>query len=128
LRIDVSLEDLNISLNQFLTLARFEWHGVKLNQPDWNPQSHSIALTARSLRARFAIHMMINAYWDELQFEIPSAMALFGNQWRRWIDTFRESPDHIMNSWEEAPIFEENIYAVQPRSVVCLFTRIQKPT
>jgi glycogen operon protein len=127
LRIDVSLEDLNISLNQFLTLARFEWHGVKLNQPDWNPQSHSIALTARSVRARFAIHMMINAYWDELQFEIPSATALFGNQWRRWIDTFRESPDDIMNSWEEAPVFEENIYAVQPRSVVCLFTRIQKP-
>jgi isoamylase len=128
LRIDVSIEDINISLNQFLTRAKFQWHGVKLNEPDWNPQSHSIALTARSLKARFAIHMMANAYWDELVFEIPAALSLFGNQWRRWIDTFRESPDDIISSWDEAPVVEETIYAVQPRSVVCLFTRIHKPS
>jgi isoamylase len=127
LRVDVSIEDPNISLNQFLTLAKFQWHGIKLNQPDWNSESHSIALTARSLRARFAIHMMINAYWNELQFEVPAAKPLFGNQWRRWIDTFRQSPDDIISSWHEASLFEENIYTVQPRSVVCLFTRIQKP-
>lgn len=126
LRIDVSIEDPNISLNQFLTLARFEFHGVKLNQPDWNSESHSIALTARSIRARFAIHMMINSYWDELRFEVPATKPLFGNQWRRWIDTFRESPDDIVSSWHEGSVFEENIYTVQPRSVVCLFTRIQK--
>jgi isoamylase len=70
---------------------------------------------------------MINAYWNELQFEVPAAKPLFGNQWRRWIDTFRQSPDDIISSWHEASLFEENIYTVQPRSVVCLFTRIQKP-
>jgi isoamylase len=126
LRIDVSIEDPNISLNQFLTRAKFQWHGVKLNDPDWNPQSHSITLTARSLRARFAIHMMINAYWDQLTFEIPPATLLFGNQWRRWIDTFRESPDDIISSWNDAPLVEVDSYMVQPRSVVCFFTRIKK--
>ena len=68
---------------------------------------------------------MINAYWEKLRFEIPSIGELSGNQWRLWIDTFRESPDDINNDWDTASIVNENTYAVQPRSVVCLFTRIQ---
>ncbi len=127
LKSDLSVTNPNISLNQFLNRAKFHWHGVKLNQPDWNSNSHTIALTARSLTGRFAIHLMINAYWEELRFEIPSMRELSGNQWRRWIDTFRESPEDIISSWDEAPVVDENIYAVQPRSVVCLFTRVKEP-
>jgi isoamylase len=124
LKSDLSLTNPNISLNQYLRLAKFHWHGVKLNQPDWNSHSHSIALSARSLTGRFAIHLMINAYWEELRFEIPSSKDLSANQWRRWIDTFRESPDDIISNWNEAPVIDENVYTVKPRSVVCLFTLI----
>ena len=35
-----------MSLNQFLRDAKHAWHGVKLNQPDWGPDSHSLAFGA----------------------------------------------------------------------------------
>ena len=124
MRGDMSIEDPGISLNQFLEQARFAWHGVKLNQPDWNPNSHSIALTARSLRGRFAIHLMINAYWEELQFEVPDPSGLSAGEWRRWIDTSRESPFDVSPSWEDAEVFLEKVYSVQLRSIAVLFGRI----
>src|SRR5208282_5931983 len=34
------------SLNQLLRGARKAWHGVKLHQPDWSQQSHSLAISA----------------------------------------------------------------------------------
>ncbi len=36
------------NLNELLRQARFDWHGVKLNCPDWSEQSHSLALTLRA--------------------------------------------------------------------------------
>jgi glycogen operon protein len=123
---DLSLENPNISLNQFIRNAQIKWHGVKLDQPDWGPDSHSIALTARSLRGRFAIHLMVNAYWEELQFTVPSTRALSANQWRRWIDTSQQSPEDIYSTWEDAPVVNESSFVVQPRSFVALFTRINK--
>jgi isoamylase len=114
-----------VSLNQFLKLAQIELHGVKLLQPDLGPDSHSIALTIRSFSGRFAIHLMVNAYWEALSFELPSEQGLFQNRWRRWIDTARQSPDDIYKSWDEAVLVEEVTYTVQPRSIVALLTRIQ---
>jgi glycogen operon protein len=126
LRSDMSIEDPGISLNQFLREAGIGWHGVKLSQPDWSADSHSIAVTARSIRGRFIIHFMVNAYWEELQFEVPSARELSATDWRRWIDTYRESPHDITCSWDEAAVVQETIYPVQPRSIVVLFARIKK--
>jgi glycogen operon protein len=126
MRSDFSLDNPEISLNEYLKRAKIDWHGVKLNQPDWGRDSHSIALTARSMKGRFTLHLMVNAYWEALRFEIPSARDFSGNDWRLWIDTARESPDDICNSWDEAKIIRETVYTVQPRSLVTLFTRIKK--
>ena len=60
-----------LSLNELLRRARIEWHGVALNHPDWSDHSHSLAFTLRSLRARFLLHGMFNAYWEPLTFELP---------------------------------------------------------
>jgi isoamylase len=126
LRSDLSTDYPGITLNQFLSKAKIEWHGIKLNQPDWNSDSHSIAMTARSLRNRFTFHVMINAYWDKLKFEIPAARDLFGNDWRRWIDTSLATPDDICNSWDAATVIREPVYTIEPRSVAVLLTRIRK--
>jgi isoamylase len=123
MRSDVSIEDPRISLNEFLQQTKIVWHGVQLNQPDWSPDSHSIALTARSLRGRFTIHVMINAYWEELSFEVPSASELSATDWGRWIDTARNSPDDIC-FWDQAAVVLDRVYCVQPRSLVVLFARI----
>jgi len=118
LRSDVSREDPGLTLNQILQKAQIAWHGVKLNQPDWGADSHSIALTVRSIGGRFMIHIMVNAYWEGLEFEVPSVPKRSGG-WMRWIDTSRESPDDICH-WEEAEAVRENVYLVKPRSVVIL--------
>ena len=104
MRTDVSIEDPGISLNEYLRRVKIVWHGVKLNQPDWGPDSHSIALTARSMTNRFILHVMINAYWEDLLFEVPSASELSATDWRRWIDTAQESPNDIC-VWDEAAVY-----------------------
>ena len=60
-----------ISLSQLLRMANKAWHGVKLNQPDWNPWSHSLALTAEVSREVLSFHVMLNAYWEALDFDLP---------------------------------------------------------
>jgi isoamylase len=64
-----------LSLNQLLERAKIEWHGVKLGSPDWSEHSHSLAFSLQSLRARFLIHSMLNAYWEPLTFELPPVPA-----------------------------------------------------
>jgi glycogen operon protein len=124
LRKDVSLKDPGLSLNQLLRKVRIQWHGVKLNAPDWGDDSHCIALTARSLENRYMLHLMMNAYWGELEFEVPRMPELEGRTWKRWIDTSRRGPDDI-SLWEEADVVREAVYSVQPRSLVILFARIK---
>ena len=124
LRKDVSLKDPGLSLNQLLRQVRIQWHGVKLNAPDWGDDSHCIALTARSLENRYMLHLMMNAYWEELEFEIPRVPELEGRTWKRWIDTSRRGPDDI-SLWEEADVVWEAVYPVKPRSLVILFARIK---
>ena len=65
------VEGTALSLNQLLSRARIEWHGATLKHPDWSDHSHSLAFTVQSLRARFLLHGMLNAYWEPLTFELP---------------------------------------------------------
>ena len=39
--------------------------------PDWSEHSHSLAITLESLRGRFLLHGIFNAYWEPLAFELP---------------------------------------------------------
>ena len=71
-RRDVVAEATALSLNQLLDRARVEWHGVTLNRPDWSDESRSLAVTVRSVRARFLLHAIFNAYWQPLTFELPA--------------------------------------------------------
>jgi isoamylase len=119
---DVVVEKSRLTLNQLLGQAQLEWHGVALGRPDWSDDSHSIALTVKSLRGRFTLHAMLNSYWESLTFELPSAgqVGQQGNRrWRRWVDTFLPSPQDICD-WEEAAAVSQPSYVVGPRSLVLL--------
>jgi isoamylase len=118
-RRDVVVEGTALSLNQLLRRARIEWHGVALKRPDWSDHSHSLAFTLRSLRSRFLLHGMLNAYWESLTFELPAMPAGGQQAWRRCIDTALDSPDDIC-PWETAPVVTQAMYVAQPRSVVLL--------
>jgi hypothetical protein len=45
-----------------------------------------------------SFHLIFNAYWGPLEFELPIQMRAVGHPWRRWIDTSLESP-HDIQDW-----------------------------
>jgi glycogen operon protein len=124
-RRDVVVEENALSLNQLLRRARIECHGVVLKRPDWSHHSHSLAFTLRSLRARFLLHGMLNAYWEPLTFELPPVLAEGQQGWRRCIDTALESPNDIC-PWDTAPVVTQPTYMAQPRSVVLLARALER--
>ena len=123
-RRDVVAEEGKISLEELLHRAMIEWHGVALNRPDWGEHSHALAFTFRSLRARFLVHGMLNAYWEPLTFELPPVPAENGEKWRRCLDTALASPNDFQ-PWDKAPVVEQSTYVVQPRSMVFLVLALQ---
>ena len=126
-RRDVVAEDTVLSLNQLLRRTHIEWHGVALKRPDWSDQSHSLAFTLRTLRGRFLLHGMLNAYWEPLTFDLPPVPADRQQGWRRCIDTALEAPDDI-SPWDGAAVVRQGTYEVQPRSVVFLALALDKLT
>ncbi len=68
---DVEHERQRMSLNQMLRQAKSAWHGVKLNRPDWSPSSRSVSFTAEIRKEKLLIHLILNAYWEALDFELP---------------------------------------------------------
>ena len=116
-----------VSLNQLLRSASKAWHGVKLHQPDWSPQSHSLALSAEIPEENVSFYFIFNAFWESLDFELPAAGPTGGYDWRRWIDTSLESPCDIQD-WPAAPIVTGRTYRAGPRSVVVLIAgMVPKP-
>jgi isoamylase len=115
--------DQRLSLNQLIRQTHKAWHGVKLNRPDWGPQSHTIAFSAGMDKEKVLVHFILNAYWDALEFELSEAG---GGEWRRWIDTALDSPADIF-PWQEAPSVPGRLYRAAPRSVVVLFANLEIP-
>src|SRR5579864_5483811 len=107
------------TLSELLEEANKAWHGVKLFAPDWGDNSHSVALGAELKRENLRFQLILNAYWEPLNFELPRLAG--GQSWRRWIDTGLESPQDIV-PWEQSPAVPESSYRTESRSVAMLFT------
>ena len=90
------------------------WHGAKLDRPDWGDQSRSVAFTIETPDKWY--HLIFNAYWDEIPFELPPVPEEF-QPWQRIIDTDRESPEDIS---EGTTVVNARAYNVQGRSTVIL--------
>jgi glycogen operon protein len=69
------------------------------------------------------VHLILNAYWQPLDFELPRLGSASGNQWRRWIDTALHSPHDIVE-WKTAPLVSGYVYRAESRSVVMLFASL----
>ncbi|MBL8290481.1 MAG: glycogen debranching protein GlgX [Bryobacterales bacterium] len=115
---DVEHERRRVSLSQVLREQQHAWHGVKLNQPDWSRFSHSIAIGGELKTEGVFVHVILNAYWEALDFELPPLRDA-RDTWRRWIDTALDPPHEICDWNAEQPV-RERTYRVGPRSVVVL--------
>jgi glycogen operon protein len=96
---------------------------VKLGAPDVSPESHSLAVTVRGPGGAALFHVMFNAYWEPLTFELPPLTPGLHESWRRWIDTYQDTPDDIADDF--GPWVESPSYAAQARSVVVLFAAMR---
>jgi isoamylase len=97
---------------------------VKVGQPDWSSHSHSLAFEAMLRPEGLRMYLILNAYWEPLEFELPPVGERDAGPWRRWIDTWLESPQDIV-PWQTAPLFSDQTYRAAPRSVVVLFAEIR---
>jgi glycogen operon protein len=113
---DVTFEQQRVSLTDMIAQSNKAWHGVKLNEPDWGENSHAIAFTTEYRKERLLFHLILNAYWEPLDFELPPTAD---GSWRRWIDTFLPSPEDIVE-WRASPPVAGATYRAGPRSVVVL--------
>ncbi len=94
-----------------------QWHGVRLDQPDWSPSSHAIAMDLRRADGSGRAHVIFNGYWEPLTFDLPKLGAGFG--WQRLFDTALPSPDDAPDEPFGLPAGTTK-YRAEARSLVLL--------
>jgi len=90
------------------------WYGTGPTL-DLSHDSHSLAFCLHGdSQGDDDIYVMINAYWEKLDFDIQEGTA---NEWRRIVETGLPSPDDFSD--EGLPL-QHKRYTVAPRSIVVL--------
>jgi isoamylase len=96
------------------------WHGTMLNSPGWDdPEARALACTLGGEHEDPDLHVMMNMYWDNLDFELPTVP---GRSWFRAMDTSQASPNDIADPGKESPA-PGSSYTVRGRSIVVLVNR-----
>jgi glycogen operon protein len=99
------------------------WHGLKLNQPGWDdPNARALAFTLAGFRGEEDLHVILNMYWEPLDFEIPTNP---GREWYKAVDTGEALPFDIREAGEEEP-FPALICSVGGRSIIVLVSKQQE--
>jgi len=65
------------------------------------------------------IYVVLNAYWEPLDFELPPPSSPQSKGWYRLVDTALRSPEDINCILPKRPL-GKSIYEVAPRSVLVL--------
>ena len=95
---DVEHERRRVSLTQVLRESKRALHGVKLNQPDWSPHSHSFAISGELKNEGIVAHIIFNAYWEPLDFELPALED--GSQIGGGGSILHSMPPHEICEWK----------------------------
>jgi glycogen operon protein len=110
-------------LADLLRQRQIQWHGVKPLQPGWGEDSHNFPFTRMGFQGCEQHLILLNAYWEALQFELPSPLPGSAG-WLRFIDTSLESPFDV-NEATRAPLIESNgRYSFRPRSTADQYNRL----
>ena len=60
-----------------------QWHGIKVNKPDWGDWSHTLGYSINKKDEGSAIWVGFNAYKEAMLFELPKPVS----PWKKYIDT-----------------------------------------
>jgi glycogen operon protein len=98
-------------------LADITWHGTTLYRPGLDdPLGRSLACTIAGFGDSPDLHVMMNMFWERLDFEVPAAP---GRQWRVAINTFAASPQDLYET-RSGPAVAAVTCPVEARSIVVL--------
>ncbi|MEL7409715.1 MAG: glycogen debranching enzyme, partial [Cyanobacteria bacterium J06558_2] len=111
-------EEQFLQVNQVSSQPHIIWHGQRLGKPDWSEDSHHLAFTLCHPPRGEQLHVIFNAFWEPLKFELPP-LKLY-NPWHRIIDTSLAAPDDFADAATAKKIYE-SYYVVEARSSVVLF-------
>jgi glycogen operon protein len=90
------------------------WYGTR-GRADLSYDSHTLVFCLHGAsQDDDDIYVMINAYWEELEFQIQERVS---QEWKRVVDTALPSPQDFSKRGEP---LETSSYAVAPRSIVVL--------
>jgi glycogen operon protein len=105
-------------------LADITWHGCELGRPGWDdPNSRALAFTLAGIGEGPDIHVMLNMYWEALEFELPPTG---GRHWHLAADTAETAPSDLAEPGIEKLIAPE-VFQAQGRSVVILISKPPAP-
>ena len=60
-----------------------QWHGIKVNKPDWSDWSHTLGFSINKKDEGSAMWLGLNAYKETMLFELPTPIS----PWKKYIDT-----------------------------------------
>jgi glycogen operon protein len=111
-----------LSLSEVIARSRVRWHGAELERPDWSEHSRSVAFSIETAKKWY--HLIFNAYWEPIEFQVPPLPRNF-ERWHRIVDTHLESPADIQIVGTPLP---GSSYLVEARSAVVLTSqRLDEP-
>ncbi len=112
------IEDI-LATSEGIEEPHIAWHGVETNKPDWSERSKSLAFTLFHPEAKETIHVMVNAYWKNLKFELP---GLKNQSWVKIIDTSENAPNDF-SALDKGEIISTKILNITNRSIVVLMAK-----
>jgi isoamylase len=122
-RLDLPVREENaITLSELLHQTKIDWHGTRLFEPDWSRDSHVLCFTLHGQKNLF--HFIYNAYWQSLEFELPSKNGIGTRSWKKMIDTSVESP-HDFCDLESACLIRDATQRVPDRTIVVLTCSVE---
>jgi len=112
------IEDL-LATPEDIDEPHISWHGTELNKPDWSENSRSLAFTLFHPEANETIHVIVNAFWKKLKFQIP---VLEKRKWYKIVDTSAASP-HDFNTLGQGAIINRKMLHIMDRSILVLMAK-----
>lgn len=98
-----------------------EFHGIRLGKPDFAEYSHSLAYTLAGMGEDNTFYIVINAYWESLDFELPVLPK--GWLWVQVANTGMPYPDDFYEEGQRKPLHPAGRFVhVGARSVVILMS------
>lgn len=89
------------------------WHGPRLNNADWTPYSHTLAMEMVHPAKGEHLYVAFNMYWEDISFELPAPSR---GSWRLAADTSLSVKDNFLM----VRLDDQRKYTVRGRSVIIL--------